>query len=213
MIAYLTGTLLSKNPQSVIIDVAGVGYQAFIPLSTFYLLPEEMGTVSLHVYTHVREDALQLFGFNTELERKMFLLLISVSGIGPKLALNILSGIGLEDLLGAIVTADPERIAAVPGVGKKTSQRITLELKDKASQLSEGIELLPRERFEVKDKEIFDDALSALSNLGYPIRSAKKALEDVLRRDGDIDLETLLKEALRALAQGGSPHGEGKKTI
>jgi Holliday junction DNA helicase RuvA len=213
MIAYLTGTLLSKNPQSVIIDVAGVGYQAFIPLSTFYLLPEEMGTVSLHVYTHVREDALQLFGFNTELERKMFLLLISVSGIGPKLALNILSGIGLEDLLGAIVTADPERIAAVPGVGKKTSQRITLELKDKASQLSEGMELLPRERFEVKDKEIFDDALSALSNLGYPIRSAKKALEDVLRRDGDIDLETLLKEALRALAQGGSPHGEGKKTI
>jgi Holliday junction DNA helicase RuvA len=213
MIAYLTGTLLSKNPQSVIIDVAGVGYQAFIPLSTFYLLPEEMGTVSLHVYTHVREDALQLFGFNTELERKMFLLLISVSGIGPKLALNILSGIGLEDLLGAIVTADPERIAAVPGVGKKTSQRITLELKDKASQLSEGIELLPRERFEVKDKEIFDDALSALSNLGYPTKSAKKALEDVLRRDGDIDLETLLKEALRALAQGGSPHGEGKKTI
>jgi Holliday junction DNA helicase RuvA len=213
MIAYLTGTLLSKNPQSVIIDVAGVGYQAFIPLSTFYRLPEEMVTVSLHVYTHVREDTLQLFGFNTELERKVFLLLISVSGIGPKLALNILSGIGLEDLLGAIVTADPERIAAVPGVGKKTSQRITLELKDKASQLSEGMEVQPRERFEVKDKEIFDDALSALGNLGYPIRSAKKALEDVLRRDGDIDLETLLREALRALAQGGSPHGEGKTTI
>jgi Holliday junction DNA helicase RuvA len=213
MIAYLTGTLLSKNPQSVIIDVAGVGYQAFIPLSTFYRLPEEMGTVSLHVYTHVREDTLQLFGFKTELERKTFLLLISVSGIGPKLALNILSGIGLEDLLGAIVTADPERIAAVPGVGKKTSQRITLELKDKASQLSEGIEVWPRERFEIRNKEIFDDALSALGNLGYPIRSAKKALEDVLRRDGDINLETLLKEALRALAQGSSPHGEGEKTI
>jgi len=213
MIAHLTGTLLNKNPQSVIIDVAGVGYQAFIPLSTFYRLPEETGTVSLYVYTHVREDTLQLFGFQTELERKVFLLLISVSGIGPKLALNILSGIGLEDLLGAIVTADPERIAAVPGVGKKTSQRITLELKDKASQLSEGIELRPRERFEIKNKEIFDDALSALGNLGYPIRSAKKALEDILRRDGDINLETLLREALRALAQGSSPHGEGKKTI
>jgi holliday junction DNA helicase RuvA len=212
MIAHLTGTLLNKDPQSVIIDVAGVGYQAFIPLSTFYRLPEEATTVSLFIYTHVREDALQLFGFKTELERKMFLLLISVSGIGPRLALNILSGIGLEDLLGAIVTADPERIAAVPGVGKKTSQRITLELKDKASQLSEGIDVQPRERFEVKDKEIFDDALSALSNLGYPIKSAKKVLEDLLRRDVNIDLEMLLKDALRALAQGGT-YDEIKKTI
>ena len=201
MIAYLTGTLLSKNPQSVIIDVAGVGYQAFIPLSTFYRLPEKTGKVSLYVYTHVREDTLQLFGFQTELERETFLLLISVSGIGPKLALNILSGIGLEDLLGAIVAADPERIAAVPGVGKKTSQRITLELKDKASQLSEGKEVQPRERLEIRNKEIFDDALSALSNLGYPVRSAKKVLEEVLRMDADINLEKLLKEALRALAQ------------
>ena len=101
MIARLTGILLSKSPQSVIVDAAGVGYQAFIPLSTFYQLPDEMEKVSLHVYTHVREDTLHLFGFQTELEKKTFLLLISVSGIGPKLALNILSGIGLEDLLGA----------------------------------------------------------------------------------------------------------------
>ncbi|MBW1715822.1 MAG: Holliday junction branch migration protein RuvA [Deltaproteobacteria bacterium] len=204
MIARLTGILLSKSPQSVIIDAAGVGYQAFVPLSTFYQLPDEMEKVSLHVYTHVREDTFQLFGFQTELEKKTFLLLISVSGIGPKLALNILSGIGLEDLLGAIVMADPERIAAVPGVGKKTSQRITLELRDKASLLSEDIDLRPRERVEIRHKEIFDDALSALSNLGYPRRDAKKALEDVLRRDEEVNLEALLKEALRRLARGDS---------
>ncbi len=205
MIARLTGILLSKSPQSVIVDAAGVGYQAFIPLSTFYQLPDEMEKVSLHVYTHVREDTLQLFGFQTELEKKTFLLLISVSGIGPKLALNILSGIGLEDLLGAIVMADPERIAAVPGVGKKTSQRITLELRDKASLLSEDIDLRPRERIEIRHKEIFDDALSALSNLGYSSRDAKRALEHVLRTDAEVNLEALLKEALRRLARGDSP--------
>ena len=205
MIARLTGILLSKGPQSVIIDAAGVGYQAFVPLSTFYQLPDEMEKVSLHVYTHVREDTLQLFGFQTELEKKTFLLLISVSGIGPKLALNILSGIGLEDLLGAIVMADPERIAAVPGVGKKTSQRITLELRDKASLLSEDIDLRPRERIEIRHKETFDDALSALSNLGYSSRDAKKALEHVLRTDEEVNLEALLKEALRNLARGDSP--------
>lgn len=205
MIARLTGILLSKSPQSVIIDAAGVGYQAFVPLSTFYQLPDEMEKVSLHVYTHVREDTLQLFGFQTELEKKTFLLLISVSGIGPKLALNILSGIGFEDLLGAIVMADPERIAAVPGVGKKTSQRITLELRDKASLLSEDIDLRPRERIEILHKEIFDDALSALSNLGYSSRDAKRALEHVLRTDAEVNLEALLKEALRRLARGDSP--------
>jgi len=205
MIARLTGILLSKSPQSVIIDAAGVGYQAFVPLSTFYQLPDEMEKVSLHVYTHVREDTLQLFGFQTELEKKTFLLLISVSGIGPKLALNILSGIGFEDLLGAIVMADPERIAAVPGVGKKTSQRITLELRDKASLLSEDIDLRPKERIEIRHKEIFDDALSALSNLGYSSRDAKRALEHVLRTDEEVNLEALLKEALRRLARGDSP--------
>jgi Holliday junction DNA helicase RuvA len=133
------------------------------------------------------------------------LLLISVSGIGPKLALNILSGIGLEDLLGAIVMADPERISAVPGVGKKTSQRITLELRDKASLLSEGLEVRPRERIEIRHKEIFDDALSALSNLGYSSRDAKRSLEHVLRTDAEVNLEALLKEALRRLARGDSP--------
>ena len=202
MIAHLTGILFSKSPQSVIVDTAGVGYQIFIPLSTFYQLPGELEKVNLHVYTHVREDVIQLFGFQTERERAVFSLLISVSGIGPKLALNILSGIGLDDLLSAIGRADSERIAAVPGVGKKTSQRITLELKEKASYLSEGIEAPPRDRPQIKDKVIFDDALSALINLGYQSRFAKRAIENVLFKDNEIDLETLLKEALRSLARG-----------
>ena len=202
MIAHLTGILFSKSPQSVIVDTAGVGYQIFIPLSTFYQLPDELEKVNLHVYTHVREDVIQLFGFQTEREREVFSLLISVSGIGPKLALNILSGIGLDDLLSAIGRADSERIAAVPGVGKKTSQRITLELKEKASYLSEGIEVPSRERPQIKDKVIFDDALSALINLGYQSRFAKRAIENVLFKDNEIDLETLLKEALRSLARG-----------
>ncbi len=202
MIAHLTGILFSKSPQSVIVDTAGVGYQIFIPLSTFYQLPDELEKVNLHVYTHVREDVIQLFGFQTEREREVFSLLISVSGIGPKLALNILSGIGLDDLLSAIGRADSERIAAVPGVGKKTSQRITLELKEKASYLSEGIEVPSRERPQIKDKVIFDDALSALINLGYQSRSAKRVIENILFKDNEIDLETLLKEALRSLARG-----------
>ncbi len=202
MIAHLTGILFSKSPQSVIVDTAGVGYQIFIPLSTFYQLPGELEKVNLHVYTHVRQDVIQLFGFQTERERAVFSLLISVSGIGPKLALNILSGIGLDDLLSAIGRADSERIAAVPGVGKKTSQRITLELKEKASYLSEGIEAPPRERPQIKDKMIFDDALSALINLGYQSRFAKRAIENILFKDNEIDLETLLKEALRSLATG-----------
>jgi Holliday junction DNA helicase RuvA len=211
MIAHLTGILFSKSPQSVIVDTAGVGYQIFIPLSTFYQLPDELEKVNLHVYTHVRQDVIQLFGFQTERERAVFSLLISVSGIGPKLALNILSGIGLDDLLSAIGRADSERIAAVPGVGKKTSQRITLELKEKVSDIYEGIEVLPRDKVQIRNKEIFDDALSALINLGYPSRSAKIVIENVLRNDNDINLDTLLKEALRNMASGSSLKVRDKK--
>lgn len=201
MIAYLSGILYTKNPQWIVVETAGVGYQVFILLSTFYQLPNEMEKVSLYVYTHVREDMLQLFGFQTEREKEIFMLLLSVSGIGPKLALNILSGIGLEDLVAAIVRADSERIAAVPGVGKKMSQRIALELKEKASHLSDGKEVQPLEHVQIKYQEIFDDALSALINLGYPKKVATKALENVLREDNDVDLDTLLKEALQNLAR------------
>ena len=200
MIAHITGTLLSKNPESAIIDTAGVGYQLFVPLSTFYKLPDELEKVSLYVYTHVRENIFQLFGFQTKIEKKIFLLLISVSGIGPKLALNILSGIGPDDLL-SIITSNSERISDVPGVGKKTAQRITLELKEKASSLSIDIELLPRKTFHVENKEIFNDALSALINLGYNNKPAKKAIEDVLRSDKEINLEELLRVVLQNLSK------------
>jgi len=201
MIAYLSGTLLSKNPQSLVVDINGVGYQIFIPLSTFYQLPDEMEKVGLHVYTHVREDTLQLFGFQTEMEKEVFLLLISVSGIGPKVALNILSGMGFKELLSAIVRADSEKISSIPGVGKKTSQRISLELKEKASKLAEGIEVALEQKVEVRDKEIYEDALSALINLGYASKAAKRAIEIALGRDQEMNIETLLKEALRNLAQ------------
>jgi Holliday junction DNA helicase RuvA len=199
MIAYLSGTLFSKNPQSVVVDINGVGYQIFIPLSTFYRLPDETEKVNLHVYTHVRQDTLQLFGFQTEMEKQTFLLLISVSGIGPRVALNILSGMGFEELLSAIVGADSERISSIPGVGKKTSQRIILELKEKASKLAEGIEAVPEQRMEIRNREIYEDALSALINLGYPSKAAKKAIELALRQDHEMNIETLLKEALQNL--------------
>jgi Holliday junction DNA helicase RuvA len=201
MIAYLSGTLLTKNPQSLVVDINGVGYQIFIPLSTFYQIPDEMEKVSLHVYTHVREDTLQLFGFQTEMEKEVFLLLISVSGIGPRVALNILSGMGFEELLSAIVRADSDRISSIPGVGKKTSQRITLELKEKASKLVGGIEVAIEQKVEIRDKEIYEDALSALINLGYPSKAAKRAIQIALDKDQEMNIEALLKEALRNLAQ------------
>jgi Holliday junction DNA helicase RuvA len=201
MIAHITGTLLSKNPESAIIDTTGVGYQLLVPLSTFYKLPDELEKVSLFVYTHVRENSFQLFGFQTKIEKKIFLLLISVSGIGPKLALNILSGIGPDDLLNAIITSNSERISDVPGVGKKTAQRITLELKEKASSLSIDIEPLPRKTFQVENKEIFDDALSALINLGYHSKPAKKVIEDILRINKEMNLEELLRLVLQNLSK------------
>jgi Holliday junction DNA helicase RuvA len=199
MIAYLSGILFSKNPQSVIVDINGVGYQIFIPLSTFYRLPNETDAVNLHVYTHVRQDTLQLFGFQTEMEKQIFLLLISVSGIGPRVALNILSGMGFEELLSAIVSADSERISGIPGVGIKTSQRIILELKEKASKLAEGIEPVPEQRVEISNREMYEDALSALINLGYPSKAAKKAIETALHEDQEMNIEALLKEALQNL--------------
>jgi Holliday junction DNA helicase RuvA len=200
MIAYVRGTIFSKNPQSVVVDIHGIGYQIFIPLSTFYQLPDETKTVSLYVYTHVRQDILQLFGFQTEMEKQVFLLLISVSSIGPKVALNILSGMGFEELLSAIVREDSEKISSIPGVGKKTSQRIILELKEKASKIAEGIEVAPEAKLEIRDREIYEDALSALINLGYPSKAAKKAIEAALRNGHEMNIETLLKEALRNLA-------------
>ena len=199
MIAYLTGLVLTKTAQSVLIDAGGIGYEVFVPFSTFYTLPEKDEKVSLHIYTYVREDALLLFGFGTKLEKNLFLLLISVSGIGPKLAVNILSGIGPQELLEAIAGGDVIRLQAIPGVGKKTAERIALELKEAAVKIT-GQEITPPPVYEGEDKRIFDDAFSALVNLGYPIKSAKAAVEKARSLVKEISLEGLIREALKILA-------------
>ena len=200
MIAHLDGILIQKTTQSVIIDNGGIGYEVFVPLSTFYALPDRDERVGLHIYTHVREDALILFGFKTPLEKGIFLMLISVSGIGPKLAINILSGIGPDDLLEAMAHGDALRLQSIPGVGKKTAERIALELKDKALRVRGDLEAPPAKIVTDEDKRIFDDALSALLNLGYPPKSAQRAVETALNRVKDVSLENLIKEALRLLA-------------
>jgi len=200
MIAYLSGTLLAKAPQSVIIDNGGIGYEVTVPLSTFYTLPEKDGKVSLHIYTHVREDALMLFGFYTPLEKEIFTMLISVSGIGPKLATNILSGIGPEELLAAMARGDTARMQSIPGIGKKTSERIALELRDKAMKLKGTLEPLASQVLLPEEKGMLDDAASALVNLGYSAKLARDAVEKARTRLETFNLQLLIKEALKVLA-------------
>jgi len=199
MIAHLSGNLYEKTPQSVIIRTGGVGYEVFVPLSTFYSLPEEEQDVSLHIYTHVREDALVLFGFHTKLEKELFVMLTSVSGIGPRLAANILSGVGPHELLEAMAGGDAARLRAIPGVGKKTAERIALELKDSAGQLRGTGELTVPPVAEIEDRRLYDDALSALMNLGYSAASAKRAVERAASRIEEPGLEELIREALKIL--------------
>jgi len=200
MIAQLNGTLFKKTTQYLIVDNRGIGYEVIAPLSTFYALPEEGETVGLHIYTHVKEDALVLFGFHTMLEKDLFLLLKSVSGIGPKLAINILSGIGPQDLLTAMATGDAPRLQSIPGVGKKTAERIALELRDKASGMQQGLETGPLPALDDEEKRVLEDAVSALLNLGYPAKSAKRAVEMAAPLLQGMTLEALIKEALKNLA-------------
>jgi Holliday junction DNA helicase RuvA len=200
MIAHLHGTLLKKTTHCIIIDNAGIGYEVFVPLSTFYTLPEMNEEVNLHIHTHVREDAILLFGFQTPLEKDIFLMLISVSGIGPKLAINILSGIGPDDLLGAIARKDAVRLQSIPGIGKKTAERIALELGEKAQlMVGDTTPTLPRVVSD-GDKKILDDAVSALLNLGYSIKISRNAVEKAYSGAGEMSLESLIKAALKALA-------------
>ena len=183
----------------MIIDIAGIGYEVSVPLSTFYALPDETEEVTLHIYTHVKEDALKLFGFYTPLEKDIFLLLISVSGIGPKLSLNILSGIGPEELLGAIARKDAVRLQSIPGVGKKTAERIALELGEKAQLIMGDMKPTMPQVVVGADKKVLDDAVSALLNLGYSAKLAKNAVGKAHSGTEDISLESLIKEALRVL--------------
>src|SRR5881296_1754402 len=165
MIAHLRGKLAQKDPARVIVDVNGVGYEVFIPLTTFTALPETGFEVSIDVHTHVREDVIALYGFSTHRERKIFEKLMTISGIGPKLAVTILSGGSVEDLVGAIKRSDLVRLTAIPGVGKKTAERIILELKDKLQDFAEQPQ---RPAVEI-------DVLSALENLGYSRALANSA--------------------------------------
>ena len=199
MIARLTGRLQKKATEALIIDIGGVGYEVIAPLSTFYTLPEEGKELDLHIYTHVREDAIILFGFHTSLEKKIFRLLISVSGIGPKLAINILSGIGPDELISAIAVGDVAKLQSIPGVGKKTAERMALELREKAQGIGIDLTQQPVSIHSVEEKSTLDDALSALRNLGYPEKSARRAVEKACANVDQISIETIIKEALKIL--------------
>ena len=195
MIAHLSGTLLHKHLQRLIVDVGGVGYELHVPLSTLYVAGDTGSAVALHVHTHVREDAIQLFGFATVPELELFERLIGVSGIGPKVALAVLSGIEPGDLVRAIRQADLTRLTSIPGIGKKTAERMVVDLRDR---LPSG--LVPETVTDAAD-EVRGDVLSALSNLGYQRPAAEKALDRVLGRAPDSGFEPLLREVLRELAR------------
>lgn len=201
MIAHITGKLIHKQPNSVIVDVGGVGYELTVPLSTFYDLGEPGADVSLRVHTHVREDALQLFGFRTDREKKLFLLLLTVSGIGPKLAVTVLSGLSVEELVQALRAGNLAKLVAIPGVGKKTAERMLLELKDKAAAiLPPGLEEAAGAVAQSGDA-MRDDVISALVNLGYQQSAAEKAVSAVLKETPDANFTATLKQALRRLAK------------
>jgi Holliday junction DNA helicase RuvA len=202
VIASLRGSILEKHPNRIVIDVNGVGYEVFVPLSTFYGLGDAGSTITVRIHTHVREDALLLYGFATLLEQELFERLIGVSGIGPKVALAVLSGIEPRELIHAIERGDLARLTAIPGVGKKTSERIVLELKDR----------LPRAQAVAvasggapPDAPVMrDDVVSALVNLGYHRPLAEKAAEAATKTLGsvsDVSFERMLKQALREVAK------------
>ena len=202
MIASLTGRLAFKAPTHLILDVHGVGYEAYIPLSTYYGLPNLSDNISLAVHTHVREDAIQLFGFLTSQEKDAFVLLTSVSGVGPKLALSILSALPVSDLVSAIQSGDVEKLTTVPGIGHKSASRLVLELKDTVAKLHPGLAPASEAPRQGQDA-IFDDALSALVNLGYRPQDAKEALKQVRKSNTEsIVLKDMIRESLKELARG-----------
>jgi Holliday junction DNA helicase RuvA len=206
MIAHLSGTLLSKHATSVIVDVSGVGYEVTIPLSTFYDLEDLGATVQLRIYTHVREDALQLYGFKTARERELFLKLITVSGIGPKLGITLLSGMTADEMIASIRTNNLARLTLIPGVGRKTAERLIMELREKVAELSsaqleEEFGAKPEVSAEPTEDSVRADALSALLNLGYQRSGAEKSIDAALSEGGDITVESVLRRSLKKLAR------------
>ena len=201
MIAFLRGRVFEKQPNRVIVDVQGVGYEVLVPLSTYYQVGEPGEDVALRVHTHVREEALQLYGFATELERQLFEKLIAVSGIGPKLAVALLSGMEAREFLTAVQRADVARLTGIPGIGKKTAERIVLELKDRVATLGAPVDV--GAPVESAADRLRDDVLSALQNLGYHRPLAEKAVESALD-GGEASFEQALKAALKALMRPGA---------
>lgn len=197
MIALLTGTIAHKSPEFIILDVNGVGYRVQIPFSTYYELPETGGRISLNIYTHVKEDAISLYGFRTAAEKDFFQLLISVSGIGPKLGKDILSNVQVDELAGALTRGDLARLSAVPGIGKKTAERMVLELKDKVLKLGLAA-AAPEGGHPAAPSGVEEDVASALINLGYKEAVVKKTLAET-RIPADASMEEALKLALKAL--------------
>jgi Holliday junction DNA helicase RuvA len=203
LIAHISGKLIQKQPNSVIVDVGGVGYELTVPLSTFYDLGDPGAEVSLRAYTYVREDSLQLFGFRTEREKRLFLLMIGVTGIGPKLAITALSGMSAEELIHAIRTENLAKLVGVPGIGKRTAERMLVELKDKVAQLAS-----PEMEAQLKAGAVIgvgeamrDDLISALINLGYQKAAADKAVSATMNENPNANFEAVLKQSLRKLAK------------
>ncbi len=194
MIGRLAGTLVEKASNRIILDVRGVGYEVQVPLSTFYELGEEGSQVVLRIHTHVKEDILSLYGFFTEREKSLFTLLIQISGIGPKLANTVLSGLPSEELISAVARGDLVRLTRIPGVGRKTAERMILELKEKMTKLAPAGE---GEGPATTLGALQNDVISALVNLGYPRNQSEKAVSKAAEAGGGDQFETLLKAALR----------------
>ena len=206
MIAHLNGTLLFKQPNTVVVEVSGVGYEVSIPLSTFYELADTGSNVQLRIYTHVKEDALQLYGFRTARERELFVNFISVSGIGPKIGIALLSGMSADELVASIKNNNLARLTLIPGVGRKTAERLIVDLREKMIALAashgeeeSGVQLEPLSAS--PEDSVRSDALSALLNLGYQRSAAEKAIDAVLNDGGETTVESVLRRGLRKLAR------------
>ena len=203
MIGFLSGKILEKEANTVIVDVGGVGYEVTIPLSTFYELGDIGSEVSLRIFTYVREDTLQLFGFKTTRERDLYLKLISVQGIGAKSGITMLSGMSADEIVSAIRTNNIARLVAIPGVGKKTAERMVIELRDKIGELAAdgSAASASTSGADGGSDSVFDDALSALVNLGYQRNAAEKALQDAAKNGAEMNVQKLLRSALQKLAK------------
>lgn len=200
MIAHLSGKLIQKSPASLVVDVQGVGYEVFIPLTVFYQLPELNEPLTLHIHTRVREDSFKLFGFVSESEKQIFELLTRINKVGPKIAIAILSGMTAQELTEAVFHHDISTLSNIPGIGRKTAERMALELKDKLSELNLEPSNAPASAENAPGGGLRDDAVSALVNLGYKKAQAELALKKVWRDEAKPSLEELIRDSLNSLS-------------